>query len=406
MSGYLVVSLSKLTPYSFTEGSKSASGNPSGLLYRAQNNSQPGVIYVAPNYRLGAFGWLGGPSFQSEGGVANLGLYDQRRALEWVQKHIHLFGGDKDQVTVFGESAGGSSILHQITAFGGTRGPSKFKRAVLQSAAYQVQPSLNQLEVTYQNFLTAANVSTLAELRALNSSALLAANALTVEPAPYGTFTYGPVVDGVITPSIVGQLLSRGQFDHNLTIMVGHNTYEGILFANPAAQNATEAQFAETLYQSIPTLRGLPNETAYILQTLYPPIYNGSQPYDTPIARAALITAEFGGFNCNEFYLDKAFGNKTHSYLFNVFPAIHGADIAFTYNTGNNQQAPPVAIQLQDYITQFAEFGSPNGKDGVPYFPMYGANATVLELNSTTTGLVRDPAANYRCNYWQSGVWS
>jgi acetylcholinesterase len=57
---------------------------------------------------------MGGPGYQAEGGVSNLGLHDQRFALEWVQKYIHLFGGDKDRVTVFGESAGGGSIMHQM----------------------------------------------------------------------------------------------------------------------------------------------------------------------------------------------------------------------------------------------------------------------------------------------------
>lgn len=59
------------------------------------------------NYRLGAFGFLAGPTLQAEGGVSNAGLYDQRLALQWVQDNIHLFGGDPNQVTVMGESAGG-----------------------------------------------------------------------------------------------------------------------------------------------------------------------------------------------------------------------------------------------------------------------------------------------------------
>jgi carboxylesterase type B len=77
----------------------------------AQNND---VIFVTINYRLGAFGFLSGPTLQSDG-VANAGLLDQHLALEWVQEHISKFGGDPDQVTVIGESAGGGSILHQIT---------------------------------------------------------------------------------------------------------------------------------------------------------------------------------------------------------------------------------------------------------------------------------------------------
>ena len=116
----------------YTAGSKSGSGNPAGLLERSQMDNSSGVIYVAMNYRLGAMGWLSGPTFQ-ENGTANAGLYDQRFALEWVQQNIHLFGGelmkpcvsshyqsdtvtgDPKNVTVFGESAGGGSIMHQIT---------------------------------------------------------------------------------------------------------------------------------------------------------------------------------------------------------------------------------------------------------------------------------------------------
>ena len=98
----------------YTAGDKTTYGSPSGLLTRGESNNASGVIYVSINYRLGAFGWLSGPTFQ-ENGAANAGLLDQRFALEWVQQYIHLFGGDKDRVTVFGESAGGGSIMHQIT---------------------------------------------------------------------------------------------------------------------------------------------------------------------------------------------------------------------------------------------------------------------------------------------------
>ena len=66
-------------------------------------------IFVEMNYRLGAFGFLSGPTLQAAGGVSNAGFYDQRAALEWVQKYIHLFGGDPSRVTVMGESAGGMS---------------------------------------------------------------------------------------------------------------------------------------------------------------------------------------------------------------------------------------------------------------------------------------------------------
>ena len=98
----------------FALSSKTDGVSPSGLLRRAQENSDDGLVFVAINYRIGVFGFLGGPSLQKDG-TANVGLYDQRFALEWVQKNIHLFGGDPDRVTVMGNSAGGGSIVHQIT---------------------------------------------------------------------------------------------------------------------------------------------------------------------------------------------------------------------------------------------------------------------------------------------------
>lgn len=89
-------------------------GDNPGLIERSKNVDGEGVIYVTFNYRLGALGWLAGPTLESDG-VANAALYDQRFALQWVQKNIHLFGGDKNRVTVLGESAGAGSIMHQIT---------------------------------------------------------------------------------------------------------------------------------------------------------------------------------------------------------------------------------------------------------------------------------------------------
>ena len=87
-------------------------------MYDWVNQSSPKIVGVSIAYRLNLLGFLSGTSV-SEDGDLNAGLLDQRAALEWVQRHISKFGGDPEQVTIDGESAGGASIVMQIVAFGG-----------------------------------------------------------------------------------------------------------------------------------------------------------------------------------------------------------------------------------------------------------------------------------------------
>src|SRR4051812_22212256 len=100
---------------SFVYGWKDQYGSPAGLFDAAGGDEYGNVIYVilcsqvlntgtvpdffkvAMNYRLGAFGWLGGQQFTDDGGTPNLGLYDQRLAMEWVQEYIEEFGGPPER---------------------------------------------------------------------------------------------------------------------------------------------------------------------------------------------------------------------------------------------------------------------------------------------------------------------
>ncbi|CAK3970432.1 hypothetical protein DOTSEDRAFT_38631 [Lecanosticta acicola] len=380
----------------YTGGSKTASGSPAGLIKQSQMGDDPGVIFVAFNYRLGAFGWLSGPTFQDEGGIANAGLYDQRFALEWIQRHISRFGGDPNRVTVFGESAGGGSIMHQITAFGGQ--PAPFQQAVLQSPGWQPLVSNQQQEQIFQSFLKNASVETLEQARALNTSALQLANAYQIQESLYGGFTYGPAVDGVFAPQLPGQLLARGQFDQSLRLMLGHNANEGLLFSPPFYNNTGDV-FAVEIRQLTPTINAWPDVIDYVHNTLYP-----LSDYPNELERSNTFIAE-AIFTCNTFYLDKAFLNQTYAYLFAVPPALHGNDVAYTFYTGGPIGNDTVALALQDYITSFAKWGRPNGDEGVPFFPMYQGNATIQVLNITGIRGMMDPTANQRCDWWQKALY-
>lgn len=382
--------------------------NPAGLLAASGNVSSGEVIYVAMNYRLGALGWLAGSSYQAEGGVSNLGLYDQRFALEWVQSYIRQFGGDPDRVTVIGESAGGGSIMHQITAYGGLKGPVPFQQAVPQSPGWDPLQSQLQQEETYRRFLNLTNSSSLADLRALSSADVIRANYLQVAYDPgWGGYVYGPVVDGLFAPLQPGQLLAQGRFDKDVRVMVGHNVNEGTYFTAPYI-NSTES-LIEALQGTFPYAPG--PSIDYITQVLYPPVYDGSYGYTDDFTRASLIVSE-AIFTCNTNYLSTGFNNKTYSYLFAVPPGFHGFDVAFTYYTGGAISNLPtqvtnqtIAIALQEFITSFAIEGRPEA-EGIRQFNMYGPDAKVLELNITGIDEVRDSNAGPRCSWWQKALYS
>lgn len=372
-----------------------------------------GVIFVAFNYRLGAFGFSSGPTFNRNGGVPNAGLHDQRFALEWVQQHIDKFGGDPTRVTVMGESAGGGSVMHQITAFGGLRGAAPFAQAVLQSPGFLPVTTNYAEEAAFNTFLSLANASSIQELREASTETLQVANALHIGKSDYGNFNYGPTVGGSFVPALPSSLLSEGRFDTNVRVLVGHNSDEGILFTNPFVRNDSDLR-SGALQTIFPAAR--PETIDYILTELYPPApqNNGTLQYQSTIQRESLLIAE-SVFVCNTRYLDLAYGNQTYSYFFNVPPGQHGQDVGYTFY--NDQGLDPdsmlynttVAIALQEYITSFAQGGiplAPNFNGTTPLFQLYGADARVQDLNVTGIGPGADTAANARCDYWSLALYA
>lgn len=135
---------------------KTDSNNPlyigDGLINAAHTLAgQEDVIFVAANYRLGAFGWLAGIYMENHG-TPNAGLYDQRLLLSWVQDYIGQVRGNKSAVTVWGESAGAGSILHHLVFNGGVE-KLNFTKAIVQSPAYQFEwDTKGKLNDTYTNY--------------------------------------------------------------------------------------------------------------------------------------------------------------------------------------------------------------------------------------------------------------
>jgi cholinesterase len=318
---------------------------------------------------------------------------------------------------VIGESAGAGSILHQITAYGSTNGSAPFSQAILQSPGFNPIPGNAEQEATFSSVLSqaqdliSANVTSVSALRDIDFSTLAGLNTIIVaRSAPYGTFTFGPTVDGTFVPKLPGVLLLEGNFDSDVRVITAHNSNEGVTFTSPFV--TTEELLIEDLSAVMPTAD---NATlSYVLDTLHPAIYNGTYPYTTMFERISLLTAEIS-FTCNARYVDLAYGNETYSYYFKVPPGLHGEDVAYTFFNGDvttSDDGLPVnatvATALQKYITNFAMSteGNPNGV-GVPFFPKYQDNATVLTLGLTGFGELQvDPTANERCAWLQQGLYA
>ena len=174
-----------------------------GLLESSNNN----LIFVAGNYRLGAFGWLAG-SYMERNGLPNAGLHDQRLLLQWVQKFISKVNGNPSDVGAWGESAGGGSILHHLIQKGGSRDP-LFSRALLQSPAFRWQwDREGMLNEVYQNFSDLAGCGSsfnISCLRHTSTESLIEANQALCERV-----ALGPSVDGAWMEALPAVSFAKG----------------------------------------------------------------------------------------------------------------------------------------------------------------------------------------------------
>lgn len=395
----------------FTTGSKTDFGSPRTLLNRADENDEP-VIYVALNYRFGAFGFLSGPSFEREGGLLNAGLLDQRKALQWIQNNIHRFGGDKAQVTVFGESGGSGSILHHITAGGGSIQP-LFNRAILQSPAYFPYRSTQDKENAFNLFLGHANVSSIADARKLSSEALITANAQSIgESLPYASPVYGPTPDGDLVIHDPKVHLARGEFAQSLEIITAYNADEGLVLVPTIHTDAEYHSFLQAMLTNANA-----STIAYIADTLYPPTFDGSQGYTTQFQRVAKTAGDLIA-DCNAVAAGLAFGLRARGYYFSTYPGVHAQDISYTFYNPESKASyslvdmgavnVTVAHVLQDYITGFATRGDMESEgDGLARgIPSYSPRGTMVRLDSEEIELISDPGLDERCRWWASGVYN
>ncbi|TGZ77361.1 alpha/beta-hydrolase [Ascodesmis nigricans] len=388
------------------------------FLKSADNN----VIWVAPNYRLGAFGFLNGPTMEKDA-TPNVAFHDQRAALQWVQDYIHHLGGDKNTVTAMGESAGAGSIMHHLVAKGGTQDP-LFKRAIMMSPAFEPRWSPVQAEDQFKQFekLAGCEGKGLACLRTVPEDILQTANNNITSSAQYGTFGFGPGVDNDYIRDLPNIEMTRGNYWKDVSVIVSHTGNEGYLFANPTIVNDKGANELIDL--------NFPNATTAAraeMQKLYPSPGLFSR-FNTQFARISELIGHWV-VNCNVRAIAQAYAGKTWAYTFSIPPGIHGTDLIFAFWRTDLNLYDILQIDLdinfitqknyatgfQSYLTSFARSGDPNKyreRLGVPPtidMPLAKVGNQVKVLDMTLTGFKStddDDTAKPQCDFWFKDTWT
>ncbi|KAF4466953.1 carboxylesterase family [Fusarium albosuccineum] len=181
-------------------------------------------IFVAGNYRLGAFGWLAGSIMQNQG-QPNAGLHDQHLLLKFVQKFIGQVHGDNTTVSAWGESAGGGSILHHLIRDDGQKDP-LFHRFVTQSPAFEWawnNSAGGELDKAYETFSDALGCTAPYNIECLRDTTKLSTEDLALQNiqlyANYhttGLFSLGPAVDNDWVKTIPTLAFSQGKYWKNI----------------------------------------------------------------------------------------------------------------------------------------------------------------------------------------------
>jgi para-nitrobenzyl esterase len=378
---------------------------------------QGGAVVVTINYRLNILGFLAHPALDNEGHPAvNYGLMDQQFALEWVQRNIAAFGGDPGNVTIFGESAGGGSVLFNLIS---PTAKGLFHRGIVESGAYaittaQALPSLQTAEVTGQRFADAVGCpdQTAACLRALPIEQIIAKGG-----AFTGTFI--TAIDGTILTQSVKDALTSGQFNR-VPVVNGTNHDELTWFVGISELATGHVMTAADYPVSVTATFGSINGPLVLQQY---------QLADYPSPSLALAAAQTDQLMaCPARRLDRLLTKYVASYGYEFddqnapffFPAAsfpygaaHTLEIQYLfplYHGGQGVPKPLNAAQEQlsqemvDYWTKFAASGNPNAS-AAPAWPRYTTGQEQIQSLRTSSPLPIAASAfaeDHKCDFWDS----
>lgn len=356
-------------------GFSTGTANEAG--FDGENLSREGdVVVVGVNHRLNAFGFLDlsayGDKYQYS---ANVGILDIVDALEWVRDNIEAFGGDPDNVTVFGQSGGGAKVLALMSS---PYAKGLFGKGIVQSGATETmgvifnsheastaltENLLNILGITPENIEDIQTVS-VDELQEAASQALRQTGEELKLPAALGggySMDWEPVVDGDFLPTDPVTENSFAEAGKDIPLLIGSNLNEWSGFFESGPYEATEALTAA-------------------LQSAYPDKSDlTAEQVDSTTIRLPLLKIMSHKADQD--------GAPVYAYVFTYGNSYHGAEIPYVFN---NLEADAAEEQkaLADQISQawisFARNGVP-GADGLPEWEPYtreGGATMILDTES------------------------
>jgi para-nitrobenzyl esterase len=348
-------------------------GAGSARIYDGAAFARDGVILVSINYRLGALGWFAHPALTKaaapDAPLANYGLMDQIAALRWVKRNIAAFGGDPGNVTVFGESAGGQSVLALLST---SSANGLFAKAIVESGGgWAVDDTLADAEHKGVALATAAGLgpdATPDQLRALPVGKLFAGVPMTLGGV-------GPITDGRLMAHSITQTFQAGH-ELRAPLMIGSNSYEASLMT------AFKIAPASMLALASPALRAL-------------------YPGDDATAAAGLFTDSIMGAPAHWIAVRASGQAPVFLYHFSYVPAVrrgstpgtvHGGEIPFVFGDWSTlagavatPQDGAVETMAHACWVGFAKTGNPTC--GSPPWPQFQASSDVwMEFSATTSG--------------------
>lgn len=362
-----------------------SSGGSACPIYDGEAMASKGIVFVSINYRVGIFGFFAHPDLTKTSGnnaSGNYGLMDQIAALQWVRENIAAFGGDPDNVTIAGQSAGSMSVNCLVAS---PLAKGLFHKAIAESGAMftRPMPALSQAEqegVRVANELGAASVE---ELRKVPAAELLKKS----------QNLRGPIIDGYVLPASVASIFKE---DHQnpVTLLTGWNEDEGLVFGPPL----TASQFKEKAQKDF-------GADAEKFLLYYPALSDSeairSQNY---LSRDQI----FGVQNYAWAKIESDRGKKVYVYRFTrkvpgtgqyaKYGAFHTGEVPYAYNNLRFVRRPwqqddhKLAAKMSAYWINFIKSGDPNGP-GLSEWPAFAGDRKIIFFDrKIKSGPLRDSA--------------